>query len=252
MNCVDYVVKNMMLDSPKFFNNRASVFFHILCTVGSGYSWEGGCPVSSTTVVARSMINKESYYQMVTRDMTTLKELWDAATTKDVASLADSQEAKDWLAELNYREKHIDSLCMAPYTSEMFQLSLVCFSPDHCLMAGADWTTVPSDWLVAIIDFFTAMHKFANLSYRQVIAVESYLQEARLALSLVAGAPSISFREDIDNREVVVFCEGTEVFRSSEYSTSAKWAQSKYRLDDDTLFDIYREYREAFDNACEG
>lgn len=58
----------------------------------------------------------------------------------------------------------------------------------------------------------------------------------------------IKFREDFARGQVVVYHNDQPVYRHSEYLGAATWAQRAYNLSDDQLMEIYRDYKEDYDD----
>lgn len=66
-------------------------------------------------------------------------------------------------------------------------------------------------------------------------------------------APVDSFDKDIShwklpNQPAVLQIDGVKTFSSPEYVTTAKYAQRTYGLSDDKLMDMYRDYKDDYDN----
>ena len=53
----------------------------------------------------------------------------------------------------------------------------------------------------------------------------------------------IQFRESNPPGWVEVYLDGSLVFRSREYKTSAEWAKHRYSMDDAQLRQAYADYR---------
>ncbi len=59
----------------------------------------------------------------------------------------------------------------------------------------------------------------------------------------------VKFRENFELGVVEVFSHNMLTRRFREYSAAATWAQNLYRLTDDQLMEIYRDYKEDYDAA---
>lgn len=78
---------------------------------------------------------------------------------------------------------------------------------------------------------------------------EKPLEPAQTPVQATQEIPeSIRFRENFRTRHVELQIDGVKTFSSPEYVTTAKYAQRTYGLSDDKLMDMYRDYKDDYDN----
>ena len=61
------------------------------------------------------------------------------------------------------------------------------------------------------------------------------------------GSKDIKFRESVPVGRVNVIVNGAVVFPSSEYRISSEYAKRRYFLMDETMKDLYRDYKDDYD-----
>jgi hypothetical protein len=61
----------------------------------------------------------------------------------------------------------------------------------------------------------------------------------------------LKLRENFDRGVVVLFVDDVPVKSDSEYRGIATYVQRTYRLSDDALMELYRDYRDDYDRACD-
>lgn len=59
---------------------------------------------------------------------------------------------------------------------------------------------------------------------------------------------TIKFREDFARGQVVVYSDDVVAYQHSEYRGAATWAQRTYNLTDEQLMDIFRDYKDDYDD----
>lgn len=58
---------------------------------------------------------------------------------------------------------------------------------------------------------------------------------------------NLKFRESKTGGRVIVFDGEKELFRSSEYKTSAEWAMNRFGLTQPEMYALYYDYKEDYD-----
>jgi predicted GTPase len=61
----------------------------------------------------------------------------------------------------------------------------------------------------------------------------------------------LKLRENFQRGVVVLFVDDVPVKSDREYRGIATYVQRTYRLTDDALMELYQDYREAYDRACD-
>ena len=69
-----------------------------------------------------------------------------------------------------------------------------------------------------------------------------------IAIQILAEGDVLRFRENFRTRCVELQLNKEVIFSSSEYRTTAVYAQQQYGLSEDTLYAMYDDYKEDYDN----
>lgn len=76
-----------------------------------------------------------------------------------------------------------------------------------------------------------------------------------ITLPASTGKPArqvdMKFREDFQRGTVTLLVDGILVKSDSEYRGIAVYVQRTYGLRDDVLMELYRDYRDDYDKACD-
>lgn len=109
-----------------------------------------------------------------------------------------------------------------------------------------------SDYVNTLHDVQNALSALGDSSSAQSIKTMTLLAESGAVKTPSESNKEYRFRENFQRGTVELQIDKIVVFSSSEYRTTAMHAQNKYGLSDSKLSDMYRDYKEDYDNPSFG